>query len=90
MGFADWSWGGALFAFLTFNAVKGVDMMGWAYVAIYENRAWTPGEDPQAEGRGYILNYFVQMLVMTGAGSYVVRHRTGLSFRESKSGQSSF
>ena len=69
-------WEGALVAFLTFNAVKGVDMMMQAYLSIFEGRTPTPGEDAQAVGKGYIVNYFVQLLATIGAGGYVCRKRT--------------
>jgi hypothetical protein len=73
-------WEGALVAFLTFNAVKGVDMLMWAYVSIYDGRPSIPGEDAQAEGKGYIMNYFIQLLVITGAGGYMCRERTKSKF----------
>ena len=71
----SFGWVGAFLAFIFFNAIKGVDMMMQAYVAYYENRTSDPGIDGKAEGKAYVLNYFLQMAVITAAGGYVARER---------------
>ena len=69
----SFSWEGALVAFLTFNAVKGVDIMMNAYLAFYEDRVSTPGGDAKTDGKAHILSYAIQIVTITCGGGCVAR-----------------
>lgn len=75
MGTLGFGWEGALVGFLTFNAVKGVDIMMKAYRSLYENYVSTPEGDASIEGKAHVLNYLIQVVTITGGGGYVARKR---------------
>lgn len=66
-----YGWLGALIGFLGFNAAIGLGIVEKAYVALSRNSLSDTGKTSKFEAAGHILNYLIQLAIVTIWGSFL-------------------
>jgi hypothetical protein len=64
-------WYGAFLGFLGFHAAMGIDIAKKAYQSLYGDAAFRSRRNANAEGAGHILNYFIQLAILTTWEGYL-------------------